>query len=217
MLGRGLVRRGHDVIIAFDYASADNDPYLDPSIRMVGLGSSHFRSIVALTRLITREAPDVTISAMGGSNLKHFCAAVMTGRRKRAVLTYHGFFKSEPKLLSRVSFALTPLLSRLTARTLAVSKILHANLVDVWRACRRRTLTIYNPIAWGGQANLKTTDDLVRRPQNILASGRLIKLKNFDMLIRAFARLWSADAVSLNRQNRQNFVHAVFPDVKKCR
>lgn len=195
LLARGLVQRGYDVIVAIDYASNDNDPYLDPAIRMVTLGPGHLGSAVALTRLISHETPDVTISAMGASNFKHFCAAAMTRRRNRAVLTYHGFFESEPRFLSRLSFALTPILTRLTARTVAVSHVLHASLANVWRASRARTSTIYNPIDWGGCARMKTTEDLLGRPQIILASGRLTKLKNFDVLIRAFAKLRNKQAL----------------------
>ena len=194
LLASGLARAGHEVIFATDYSSADNDAYLDRSIRRITLGRGHLRSTIKLTRLLQSEKPDVSMSAMGASNLKHALAALIGGARKRAIVTYHGFFESEPKILSRLSFVLTPLITRLTARTVAVSKTLRKNLVDTWRADPRRTCRIYNPIAWGAQTKPLTEADLKNRTPVVLASGRLTPLKNFDCLVRAFATVHPSNA-----------------------
>ena len=194
LLASGLARRGHDVLFATDYEARDNDAYLEPSVRRVVLGGGHVASVRALARLIEREQPGACLSALCVSNLKLVAAATLAGRLDRIVISYHGFREAEPQPLSRLSFLLTPLLSRLSARTVAVSKALRKNLVTSWRAVPGRTRKIYNPVVWGPPCEPVTEAALRTRPPLVLASGRLIAGKNFDGLIRAFATVRPAHA-----------------------
>ncbi len=194
LLASGLARRGHEVIFATDYDCPENESYLAPSIRREVLGGGHVHSVRALARLIDRERPNACLSALCVSNLKLCAASALAGSLDRAVISYHGFYESEPQFLSRVSFLLTPLLTRMTARTVAVSKALRLDLVRRWRAAPQRTRKIYNPVAWGDSDAPVTGETLKARPPLILASGRLVASKNFDGLIRAFATIEPRDA-----------------------
>ncbi len=194
LLASGLARRGDRVTFVSDYESRHNSRYLDAKVRRVQLGSGHSLGVLRLARLLAKEKPDVSMSALGASNLKHAAAALLAGRRRRAVLSYHGFFRSEPRPLSRLSFVLTPALSRLTAGTVAVSAALRENLVRRWRANPRRTHYIQNPVFWGETPERPTREALQRRDKMVLACGRLSPDKNFLGLVRAFARLPRPDA-----------------------
>jgi glycosyltransferase involved in cell wall biosynthesis len=121
-------------------------------------------------------------------------AAFPTGRMRRGILSYHGYWVSEPQFLSRVSYTLTPLLTRLAARTVCVSAGLKTYLQYNFGASPSRTVMIYNPVLTGPLKPAATAKELLARKPIILASGRMVSYKNLPLLIRAFARLTHRDA-----------------------
>jgi glycosyltransferase involved in cell wall biosynthesis len=194
LLASGLARRGHSVIFAVDYEAEQNLTYLVPGVRVVILEGGHATTVVKLARLIAETRPDVTVSALCFSNLKHVLAATIAGRRQNAVISYHSFSGGEPQLLSRFAYALTALQTRLAARTIAVSDALRTELVTRWRSPAHKTVRIYNPVVWGETNPQLTREDILARPPLVLASGRLVNGKNFAALLRAFAQLENQDA-----------------------
>ena len=185
ILASGFARRGCDVILAVDSVCADNAAFLDRSVRVEVLGRGHARAVWRLSRLLRREKPDMSLSAIGVSNLKHSLAAALAGRLGCAVLSYHAFAVSEPQLLSRIGYWATPLLSRLTARTVAVSNSLQRDLVTRWHAAPHRTVAIHNPVEVRNEGAVVPLR-LSARPL-VLAAGRLTPGKNMRGLVRAFA------------------------------
>lgn len=194
LLASGFARRDCDVILAVDYEAADNLGFVDPRVRLVVLGGDHARATLRLSRLIGAEKPDVTFSAIGVSNLKHLAAAALAGRLANAVQSYHGYFVSEPQALSRLAYLLTPLTSRLFARTLAVSDGLHDYLVRTWRARASRAARIYNPVLVGADAAPSPRRQERFGGKTVLAAGRFVSYKNFAGLVRAFARVRDSSA-----------------------
>lgn len=185
VLASGLARRGHDVVMAVDYEARENLKGLDPRVRTVSLGGSHIASVLALRRLLRSESPDVVVGALAAANLKLTAAAALAGRLSRTVLTWHGYAESEPRLLSQIGFWALPLLTRLTARTVAVSDGLLGYLRHRWRACPNRTVRIYNPVEVGRHAHVSARTD---EAPTLLAAGRLVTYKNFQRLLQAFAK-----------------------------
>jgi glycosyltransferase involved in cell wall biosynthesis len=192
-LATGLMQRGHDVMLVVDTESFENAGFLDPAVRRVQLGQNHFASVWRLRRLLRETRPDVSLSALGGQNLKHTLAALLAGRVSRAVQSYHGFFESEPRLLSRLSYLLTPLSSRLMAKTVCVSGALRDDLIRRFHASPHRTGRIYNGVPKLTDADAPPHDREKTDPV-ILACGRLSPDKNYPFLVRAFARMKNANA-----------------------
>ena len=191
LLASGFARAGCEVILATDFAAPDNQNFVDALVRQVPLGSGHVANVWALARLLRREKPDVAMSALGISNLKLTLAALVAGTLGRTILSYHGFGRAEPQFLSRLSYLLTPALTRLTAATVCVSDALRDDLVSRWRASKDRTIRIYNPVA----VRLAHVPHS-RRPM-VLAVGRLNREKNVCGLVRAFALMKHANATLL--------------------
>ncbi|WP_237155244.1 glycosyltransferase [Oryzibacter oryziterrae] len=192
LMATALAQMGHEVLFAVDYKASANIGMLAGSIPVIELGSGHFTAILALMRLLLRERPDVSISALGASNIKHVVAALLAGRRRRAIISYHGYAENEPKRLSRLSFTLAPLLTRLAGRTVAVSEDLTREVVRRHGGRADRIATILNPVA---VPPIEVSDaTLAARPPIVLAASRLTPMKDLPFLVRAFALLKTPDA-----------------------
>lgn len=189
LLASEFARRGHDVLFAVDYEASENIDFIDPLVRRITLPGGHFRAVLGLAALILRERPDATLSGLGVANLKHMLAALMTGRHRRAVISYHGFFVSEPQFLSRVGNGLTPVLTRLCGRAVAVSDGLLSALVAQHGASPTRSLRIYNPVYSPGDAAPPDAVALGARGPVVLYVGRLYADKDIPTLIKAFSRV----------------------------
>ncbi len=188
-LAHAFARRGDRVLFVADHAGPL--PVEDGANLMhVNLGSGHLAATLALAKILKRERPDASFSALGAQNLKHLAAASLASRRRRCVLGVHGFAAAEPKRLAQLSYRLAPLTTRLAACTICVSDALMDDMAAAWGARRHRMTRIHNPLppdaGAGGWA--PTTPPLV------LAIGRLDPVKRFPDLVEAFAAAAPADA-----------------------
>lgn len=189
LLASEFHRRGHRVMVAVDFDAAENRGFLDPAIRVETLGGGHASHVLRLARLIRAEKPDVTLSAIGVSNLKHMLAAILAGGNRRALISFHGFFASEPQRLSRWGNGLTWLFSRLCGRAVAVSDGLRDALILDHKAAPDRTVRIHNPVEMPSGTTAQTEADLLARPPTVLFLGRFVADKEIPTLLEAFARV----------------------------
>mgnify|MGYP001431591467 CR=1 FL=1 len=189
LLASGFARRGIEVMVAVEVEAQENAGFLDPAVRLVRLGPSHPRALLRLARLIGRERPDVSLSALGVRNLKHALAATLAGRRRRSLLSFHGHVGAEPHVLDRVANRLVPLTTRLAARSVCVSDWMRRHIVEDLKGSARRAVTIHNPVDIGQVSAAAIAGKLQAREPVILALGRLVPEKDFALLVSAFARL----------------------------
>jgi len=193
-LASGFAARGDAVTLAVDFEATQSASFLSRDVRLEVLPRGHFGSTRALARFIAERRPDATLSALAVADLKHTIAATMAQRGDRAILAYHGFSMSEPQLLSRIGYRLTPLATRLSAATVAVSAALRHDLIARFFVPERRIRTIYNPAAPEPFPPPLAAAALAARPKTIVALGRLVPDKDFVTLLSAFARLGDAEA-----------------------
>lgn len=191
-LASAFARAGERVIFAVDFDAPENRPHLDARIDYVVLPRGHAGAVLGLAGLIRRAKPDASLSALAVSNLKHVCAALLAGRASRAAISYHGFDESEPQRLSRIGYRATPLLSRLSGKTVAVSQALARDLATRFRTPREKLVTIYNPAV----PDLVIESPVPRRerPPRIVTVGRLTPDKRMADLVRALAEMTRKDA-----------------------
>lgn len=194
VLASELARRGHDVTMAFDFDATENRAFLDPGVKVVVFGvgrrfSRHRRALVGLIRLWRRLDPDFVLTAVGGSDVKGALAGLLLGRLDRTIGSYHGYLANESAFFGKLHVRLAALWTRLAATTVCVSDGLRRDMVETWRASRTRCLRIYNPIAVAGTDPDLDAARLAARDPLIAAAGRLVPVKGFGFLLRAFARV----------------------------
>jgi glycosyltransferase involved in cell wall biosynthesis len=215
-LASSFKQRGYDVIFAQDFEADENKHNLDPSIPLHTLGRNHIAATRRLAQLLRDEKPDVALSAIGGSNLKLLLASALSRAATLPVITYHGEMEWKTGWLSYFSYAGLPLLSRWATRTVAVSDGLAYLLKTKWRAHTRRMVTIFNPVFFPRDVQIPTPHELAERENLVLSVGRLVPEKDYLTLVRAFARLKTANArlVILGKGPEQ---HRIEAEVRKLR
>lgn len=192
LVASGLSRRGHDVSFAVDFAASENAHLIAPEIRQFMLGDGHLSATRALAKVLAQERPEVALSAIGASNLKLLAAKALAGWRGAAVLSAHGRFGAEPRLLGRLNYGATALTSRASARTIAVSDDLRRYLIERFHAAADRVVTIHNGVILPAQESLPDAAALAARENIVLGVGRLAPEKGFASLIKAVAKAKSA-------------------------
>lgn len=187
LLASGFKARGARVTFAVDFEAMQNRGFLDPSIPVEVLGQGHVTAVRSLARLLRWIKPDAALAAVGASNGKILLARALSGWRGALVLSHHGRFDAEHRLLGRLTYLATPLTSRLADRTVVVSEDLRSYLLASFWADPRRTVTIPNGIQLPPRTVVPHAGELRGRPDTVLAIGRLVPEKGMATIIEAMA------------------------------
>lgn len=188
-----LLRYSADEREAFDIVLGllDDEPaaYAPPDwveVRQFDCRKSFPRSVAAVRGLVRDVRPDVTLSFLTRSNMANVLSGGSGARviSERANTSAH-FGKGPGGSASR---ALVRLLYPRADRVIAVSDGVADDLRDNFGVDTDKLIAIPNPIDVDAiAAKAALAPEVVVGAPYVLAAGRLVKSKNFDMLIRAFA------------------------------
>jgi N-acetylgalactosamine-N,N'-diacetylbacillosaminyl-diphospho-undecaprenol 4-alpha-N-acetylgalactosaminyltransferase len=188
-----LLRHSEAECSEFDVTLAllDDEPaaYSAPDwvrVRQLDGRKSFLPSVTSLRRLVAELAPDLSLSFLTRSNV----ANVLTARRpaiisERANTSAH----FPPGIRGEGQRAMVRLLYPRAARVIAVSDGVADDLRRNFGVAAEKLVTIPNPVdAAAIIAKSELEPELAIDGPYILAAGRLVPSKNFDMLIRAYAK-----------------------------
>lgn len=167
-------------------------------VTLDGRGSMLY-SAVALARYFRSARPDLCISYLSRSNSLNVMLSAFT--RHRAVISER--VQTTSHLSTSRAAALYRLITRLTYprafRVIAVSEGVASDLVNHFNVLREKTCVIGNPIDTVALSRAGSEPPPIPLPERyILAVGRMVVNKNFQMLLEGYAKAQpSADLVIL--------------------
>ncbi len=192
-----MVARGHTTWLVLDRHTGELANQIPEGVNLAVLNAA--KTVQAAPKLaawLKAHRPDVLISSLPYNNLTAVVAQAMAGRKAKLVLWEHNMFTPHP-LVRDKRFRVLKLAARLmygrSDRLLAVSNAVAEDLSGSTGVKRSRIEVIYNPIE---PAALDTLPDTPPHPwlaegesPVIMSAGRLMKIKDFATLIRAFAAM----------------------------
>lgn len=173
-------------------------PYLDDipadvAVDILDAGSL-WTAWLPLARLIKSKAPGILFSTCSGTNVAACLATLVSGRRHRLVLSERNVVMRDQPLLKRwLMFAAKRTLYRLADCVTAVSAGVASDLENRLGVDRSRIRIVYNPLLMPEldalSAEHLTTPPFDSTDPIVLAAGRLVPAKGFDVLLDAFAHV----------------------------
>ncbi len=191
LLAGELAARGHEVHLVVD-AEARNGPPVPSGVKMHVLPAGRPAGLRALRRLLKDVRPDAALSAIAASPL--FLTLAASGLGIPLVHAFHGFEEWRTGRLSRMTWRLLPWIARRSARIVAVSEALRRHLEEEWNVPADKLVRIWNPVALPDPLPRVTAGDLLSRPPEIVAIGRLSPEKGHGLLLRAMSLMRNREA-----------------------
>lgn len=197
-LARGFAARGNEVDLLTADAGGPFRALLPEAVRVVELGRRGVASCLpGLARYLRRERPAVLLAAMTHANVIALLARRIAGARTRLVVSEHSSFVQVGMAYRNWRDRLLRFLARRLYRRADAVVVVARGIVDEMRdllgVAASRVHVVPNPVV---------TEELLARSRAeppceafgkgvpvILGAGRLSAEKDFETLLRAFARL----------------------------
>lgn len=187
LLASGFADAGVLTTLVVEWEDEANAAHLDPRVATVVIGRGHGRGVLALARWLSRERPDVALAIDAPASLKLVAAKRLARAPTAVVVSFHGFAAAMAGRLGRIAYASSPLLVRFADLAVCVSAGI-ADDLGRRGAPAGRLATIANPVPAHARPAATEADLLARAPL-VLALGRLVPGKRFDLLLDALAAL----------------------------
>lgn len=188
----GFLTRGAEVDLVLQAEAGEFLPLVPKGVRIVDLATPRLRNVAGpLRRYYRAERPDAVLAAMWPLTSIAVLAAAGLNKRPRVIVSEHCPLLAQYAASGATRAALrstVPLTYRFADGVVAISDGLAGEVARLAGLPRQRVEVIGNPIppplrsgrlaGWGGHPG-----------KRILSVGSLKAVKNFPLLLRAFARL----------------------------
>lgn len=199
ILCNGLAERGYNIDLVLAQSQGPYIEQVSPKVRIINLKANRtIMSLFALTTYLKSENPAVLYSALNHANIIAILANKLARSSTKIFASVHCFLSLDVQNCDRKRERLIPLLIRFiypwATGIIAVSEGVAEELVSTTHLPENIVKVIYNPVVT--EELLQKSKESVDHPwlfskelPVILGVGRLIKQKNFPILINAFHKL----------------------------
>jgi glycosyltransferase involved in cell wall biosynthesis len=198
-LAEGFLKQGHAVDLVVVRAAGGLLPSVPAGVRLIELGTRHvISSVPALVRYLRREQPLALLSTLNRANAVAVLATRLARRQTRVVIRqacnpqYSGSFKYGSVATAMLDRAIIRCVYPLADAVIAVSSGVADDLSQRMHAHRTAIDVVPNPVVTSELLNLAGLPldhewFAEAAPPVVLGTGRLTAVKQFDVLIKAFA------------------------------
>lgn len=193
LLARNLSADKYELHLGLPTEMSSGASELPPTVAVHRLGARRVRGCtVALVRLVRQLRPDLILATMAHLNFMVLALRPLFPRGTRVLVRQNG------TVSAMLADLRSPALTRLLYRTLypcadgvvCQSAPMAEDLCATARVPRERLLVAPNPIEWEAIRRHATTDSCWQNGgPNLLAVGRLVPQKGFDLLLEALSML----------------------------
>jgi glycosyltransferase involved in cell wall biosynthesis len=176
-------------------------PYLEevsPAVHVVDLGARRtITAVPALVRYLRDDPPDALLSALRHVNVVAIISRLLARARSCLVVSERNMvaisMRNAPRWRDKLFVILIPTLYRLADVIVAIASDIEEELRTRYRLPGEKIRLIYNPIV-DEQLLARAAESIdeawwVTGVPTVLAVGRLTEHKNYQLLIRSFARV----------------------------
>ncbi len=168
-----------------------NCPAVAPVHRKLSVLGHRIKLLVAL---IKRENPDLIISFMESANFPTIFSCLLTGKLKYLIVS----IRNNPFFFPTIYRIILPLFYRMPSKVVAPSEGIRKVLLEDFHLPSELCFFIPNPVHLQRVGeNTQTDGQHIMNNDFVLACGRLVKQKGFDLLISAFKQCRFSDRIDL--------------------
>jgi glycosyltransferase involved in cell wall biosynthesis len=198
-LANSWVDSGHNVEFILMNKQNDFSSIISNKIKITILSVSRISGIIIPLRMhITKERPDIILSAMWPMTSASVVSWLLSGKIGKLFLSDHNMLSISAKNNPNISYLFLSILMKLTYKfasgVIAVSKGVKHDICNLSLLSDNRIKVIYNPIATGLNTPDFSKDAIINVwgeevQHRVLSVGSLIEQKDHETLIKAISLL----------------------------